>query len=30
LYFSMALATDPEYDHAAIAHNVLSQSAVKP
>ncbi len=30
LYFSMALATDPEYDHAAIAHNVLSQTAIKP
>jgi tetratricopeptide (TPR) repeat protein len=30
LYFSMALATDPEYDHAAIAHNVLSQTAVNP
>jgi len=30
LYFSMALATDPEYDHAAMAHNVLSQTALKP
>jgi tetratricopeptide (TPR) repeat protein len=30
LYFSMALATDPEYDHGAIARDILSQTAVKP
>jgi tetratricopeptide (TPR) repeat protein len=29
-YFRKALATDPEYDHAAIAKNILSQIAVKP
>ncbi len=29
-YFKQALSTDPEYDHAAIARNILSQIAVKP
>ena len=29
LYFSKALATDPEYDHAAVARDILSQIAVK-
>jgi Tfp pilus assembly protein PilF len=29
-YFRKALATDPEYDHAAIAKNILSQIEVKP
>jgi len=29
-YFRKALATEPEYDHAAIARNILSQIAVKP
>ncbi len=28
-YFRKALATEPEYDHAAIARNILSQVAVK-
>ena len=30
LYFSKALAADPEYDYGAIARNILSQPAVKP
>ncbi len=30
LYFSKALAVDPEYDQAAIARDILSQTAVRP
>jgi tetratricopeptide (TPR) repeat protein len=30
LYFSKALAKDPEYGHAVIARNILSQTALKP
>jgi len=29
-YFKKALATDPEYDNAVIARNILSQITVKP